>query len=313
MKLFTKVILVLMIGFLFIQNSYSMVLLKSIENLVNISNLITVNNYTPMTHYQEGDSCITVSPTYFKEHTVDTGTTIKYNGQDLNGWCALVAASYAMNNYLMLYMDISRVSIEGGIIGTTNNTTYTIEDGNNTADTFKIGCGVDIAHIFTTNNRWSMPLMLGIMYQRFNLDVTHTDYPNQTYQVVYSVNGSGSYFNYFLGISLSYKTSIFNVNFKITPYILYIPGPTGEQTVDATVVQSGMGAYPVGYVEEEEISGNISGWFPGFSLTYVSENNWSFSLSLGGLIGNRFNFYNERVFNGLAVDIYSISITYNVE
>ena len=78
------------------------------------------------------------------------------------------------------------------------------------------------------------------------------------------------------------------------------------------VVEDTTSNYAVGSTQDLDIGGHIDGIYPGLNISYEGDSGLGITLSLGGLIGNRMNYYNDLFYGGMEIGVYSLTVTYKM-
>lgn len=276
-----------------------------ISSLGNINDLMIIDNYYPLTHFSEGTMSFTISATIYK---VNDLYDIRGRGS-LSGWNGVITYNYALSNSIVLFAALSRTYIQGTVKHyAMDNTIGSITDGSAKLYSAPITIGYDIINCFLldNNSHWSIPLHAGIMYQRYEMDFYYTRFTEKI-----RIHGSENLIRPFISLTLSRKFNVFSINFSFSPYLLYIDKPlNGEPAISAKFEDSPSSeqigtSYPLIINSERNI-------YPGLNLTYLSDSNWSLTTSISGLVGNKYNYYNDIFLSGLSLVKYSIAFTYYI-
>lgn len=258
----------------------------------DVSNSIISDILNPMTHYDAGNFQISATPVYF-EIPVLSAEHDDQRGDDLKGYGIGVTAGYALNDDFFLQVIYSYITTTGAINKYEDDMLAYRLDGPHTYNSLMAGIGYD----FMDSDKWSLPLTAGLGITNYitDLDVTSTYYPPDL-----KVKSDSNVMDYYLGIAISRKFSVWDMFFKITPYIYYFqcdPIPYRFSSV----------SNPAYNFTENSMTGD--GIVPGIRFVYLKDG-LSISVSVNGLFSNYSNLYNNTFFEGLEMTTYSVTITY---
>ncbi len=250
---------------------------KGVEAICGVTEAIIADSFSPMTHYNEGDGVITLSPSYVTIDKVYDSPEIK--GDGLTGKSAGIGTGKALSGRFMVYGIAAALNISGDIAYNDYSS------GNLTAETdfslFSLhgGGGYDLID----STVFSMPVFAGVHIQYYSAELTTESVPVDDgfiYDTTLNIDGSGLLYGISGGIAPSIK--LFG-RLKITPYLMFLYN-LNSTSLDAN------------FTFEEQISHtkyNQSADFDvdpifevttGLDIGLESKSGFSVSLALGGLI-----------------------------
>jgi hypothetical protein len=257
----------------------------------------------------------TVTPIYFQINKVFHSESIPngdINGDDLCGYGISLGYSYALSNTFYLSSSFIYNKMSGGMTGgfQSDNTNWK-SNGTYHNLWLQFGMGYDIIN----SEIWSIPLYLGFIYNKYNINADVTPINGNNMLSYYNINADNYLYGVIFGISTSRKFELLGVGFKITPYIL-IAQYFNEisSTAKVTSLNSNyVGTNPDTVGDESYLSPKQKGFIlPGLSISYLSQYNWSFSISISGIFSRRIELISDIVCDGMEMSTYSLTLSYNI-
>jgi len=178
-----------------------------------IPSLLISDAFTPMTHFNKNDFQFSATPVYLN---LPLGNDKKIENQrdDLNCKAISFNSGYALTDRSFANLFYSYANISGTVGYDEDGSPLVRIDGEQTIQSYMASAGYDLWE----TNETSIPLMFGIgqRFIKMDMDVRGIWYPSDCV-----VQSDSSSILYFLGIAYSRKFSIFNADFKLTPYLYY--------------------------------------------------------------------------------------------
>ena len=281
-----------------------------------INATILVDTFNPLTHYKDGDLYLSASPVYFMvERLRKGGAKDQVRGEDMNGYALALSTNYAITDHWQITAGFTGVRMKGDAIeegpyrvGFTETVVDKFRNNcENSSEFYQLGLGFDPLH----GSNWSIPILIGGYAQHYKSDIYFNslvpDYPNTVSKE------SGMVYGITAAVAFSWKFDIFNVFFKLTPYVMVIH-PLTLMDMKATIVSYPAGSDPwhnqfIGSTITRDNVGNTN-VLPGLRFAYVSESNISVAVSISGLAFTQVNFYNDALLSGLKLTTFLVSVSY---
>jgi len=220
-------------------------------------------------------------------------------GDGVSGWALSAALGYGLSDRWQVYSLFTYVKMDGRMLGRVPGSAtadqFTVE-GENKLLVLNSGLGFDLT---PEDSKWNIPIFFGIFLQSYKTDMTNSPLAidNNPYT---KIEGSGV----LLGASVGLQaTRVLFEKLKLMPYLFvgYTPkGPTVNIEVTNTNNNTG---FSLGQKIEGEldtypfpIAGLSVGWIP-----------WNLEFSVSGPF---ISLYSEKIFEGLKMSKYSVSITF---
>lgn len=302
---------------------------RAVEGIQSTISYIGSEAFYPMSHYSEGEwivSCVPIyvvsTPYLFDRRNSSRHKEESYiSGEDFKGMGVGISSAYAFTNRWLLFGTYTVVNMSGrtrgSITGTKNGTSMQnfYLDGNITANNFQLGVAFDAIK----GTKWSLPIFLGGTCDVYSIDMRYSPLPDTTLYPYMDINADNVITTgIIVGAAASRNFSLFGVNFRITPFLLWLI-PFKEITYDATVTRPNpytgdYGQFSEGETYEGETYQGSHPVAKGIKLIWISDGNWTVSLSLNGILGNfnnRYvNYWNGTFDNGLQMRSIFLAFTY---
>jgi len=274
------------------------------QGLKNSSQYFMSESFTPMTFFSEGAFDVVLMPMYFKIDIIagGVGNNNSVDATDTYGYALSTNFNYAVNDRWFINLSYTGMTYDGDMTDITNNSIMYTSKDSITTHTLQLGGGYDLWYLFSDHQvHWSFPVFCGVTLMYYDIDITQNNSPFSASSTnIGNYTGSGVLKGYSLGAGASLRFSFFEQNFIITLYTLYV-GFMDEYNLDYTYNGTTIN-------QSYEAGGDF---YPGLRFTYLlPDSHWSFSLSVSGLVGSEFNYYNEKFLSGLKIYTASLALTY---